>query len=55
MAEDFVDKKYLCDFIERNNFEKMYVEYKGFLSNHVTQAAIALHRLGDIKGTKNWF
>ncbi len=42
--------KDLHNFLDSNSTEsKFYIEYSGFLSNHLGHAAIALYKLGDEK------
>ena len=42
-----ISKAQLGKFLLENSFRnKFYVEYDGFLSNHLAHAAIALHYLG---------
>ncbi|KAK2185664.1 hypothetical protein NP493_227g03073 [Ridgeia piscesae] len=36
----------LLSILTANSTEKYYIEYKGFLSNHLSHGIIALHRLG---------
>ncbi len=43
------DKNHLEKFLKENSVEKFYIEYNGFLSNHLAHGAIALFHLNDAK------
>ncbi|XP_053377520.1 uncharacterized protein LOC123529487 isoform X2 [Mercenaria mercenaria] len=36
----------IASVLDKNSTEKFFIEYNGFLSNHLTHGVIALHRLG---------
>ena len=45
--------------MRENTFDRYYVEYGGFLSNHLSHGLIALHRLGAtdsyVTQFSNWY
>ena len=49
------DKTEFGSFLDLNSTSKFYIEYGGFLSNHLSHGLIALHKLGAIQKTMEEF
>ena len=52
---DVVSKENLNKFLESNSTDKYYIEYRTYLSNHMSHVAIALYFLHDSKQHFNSF